>query len=87
MYTILITQEVHCSNKARVLELWAGNDFEGEAIDIKVFKDEEQWEDKDIQTELNAGLHLPRSEAARPRQLHGHGKQVCRRCRQGAFHP
>ena len=53
MYTILITQEVHCSDKARVLELWAGNDFEGEAIDIKVFKDEEQWDDKDIQTELN----------------------------------
>jgi hypothetical protein len=53
MYTVLITQEVHCSDKARVLELWAGNDFEGEAIDIKVFKDEEQWDDKDIQTELN----------------------------------
>ena len=61
MYTILITQEVHCSDKARVLELWAGNDYEGEAIDIKVFKDEEQWEDKDIQTELNRARECVRT--------------------------
>ena len=61
MYTILITQEVHCSDKARVLELWAGNDFEGEAIDIKVFKDEEQWNDKDIQTELNRARECVRT--------------------------
>ena len=61
MYTILITQEVHCSDKARVLELWAGNDFEGEAIDIKVFKDEEQWDDKDIQTELNRARECVRT--------------------------
>ena len=61
MYTILITQEVHCSDKARVLELWAGNDFEGEAIDIKVFQDEEQWDDKDIQTELNRARECVRT--------------------------
>ena len=61
MYTILITQEVHCSDKARVLELWAGNDFEGEAIDIKVFKDEKQWDDKDIQTELNRARECVRT--------------------------
>ena len=61
MYTVLITQEVHCSDKARVLELWAGNDYEGEAIDIKVFKDEEQWEDKDIQTELNRARECVRT--------------------------
>jgi len=61
MYTVLITQEVHCSDKARVLELWAGNDFEGEAIDIKVFKDEEQWDDKDIQTELNRARECVRT--------------------------
>jgi len=61
MYTILITQEVHCSDKARVLELWAGNDFEGEAIDIKVFKDEDQWDDKDIQTELNRARECVRT--------------------------
>ena len=61
MYTILITQEVHCSDKARVLELWAGNDFEGEAIDVKVFKDEEQWDDKDIQTELNRARECVRT--------------------------
>ena len=61
MYTILITQEVHCSDKASVLELWAGNDFEGEAIDIKVFKGEEQWDDKDIQTELNRARECVRT--------------------------
>ena len=61
MYTILITQEVHCSDKARVLELWAGNDFEGEAIEIEVFKDEEQWDDKDIQTELNRARECVRT--------------------------
>ena len=61
MYTVLITQEVHCSDKARVLELWAGNDFEGEAIDIKVFKDEKQWDDKDIQTELNRARECVRT--------------------------
>ena len=61
MYTILITQEVRCSDKARVLELWAGNDFEGEAIDIKVFKGEEQWDDKDIQTELNRARECVRT--------------------------
>ena len=61
MYTVLITQEVQCSDKARVLELWAGNDFEGEAIDIKVFKDEEQWDDKDIQTELNRARECVRT--------------------------
>jgi hypothetical protein len=61
MYTVLITQEVHCSDKARVLELWAGNDFKGEAIDIKVFKDEEQWDDKDIQTELNRARECVRT--------------------------
>ena len=61
MYTILITQEVQCGDKARVLELWAGNDFEGEAIDIKVFQDEEQWDDKDIQTELNRARECVRT--------------------------
>ena len=61
MYTILITQEVHCSDKARVLELWAGKDFEGEAIDIKVFQGGEQWDDKDIQTELNRARECVRT--------------------------
>ena len=61
MYTVLITQEVHCSDKARVLELWAGNDFKGEAIDIKVFNGEEQWDDKDIQTELNRARECVRT--------------------------
>ena len=61
MYTVLITQEVHCSDKARVLELWAGNYFKGEAIDIKVFNGEEQWDDKDIQTELNRARECVRT--------------------------
>jgi hypothetical protein len=53
MYTILITQEVQCSDKARVLELWAGNDFEGEAVDIKVFQDGELLDEESIQSEFN----------------------------------
>jgi len=53
MYTVLITQEVQCENKDHAYGLWAGNDYEGEAIDIKVFQDGELLDEESIQSEFN----------------------------------
>jgi hypothetical protein len=57
MYTILITQEVHCRNQAHAFGLWTGSEEYKcnfmEAVEIKVFEDGEEVDDEIIQLALN----------------------------------